>query len=330
MVRGLFALADLGAAAYQLTENAHGNFRRRYGADRRADRGVDVLERFLRDAAVHERLIDECDLAARADNAEISVRRAEHLLLNGEIAGVAVRHDDDIVLGGERHGAGNVVIVADHGVLCALEERNVGEGRAVIEHDAAEVHRAEHRRESLCDVPAAEDHDAVEERQRLGIVGVRGDRVCCAESSALLLADALAAEQPLLAVKARHAAVERENEPAVLARFNAVAHGARKQAPAEIVGAYILEKHRYVAAALHADVLFAVGAEHKFMHGALAGFQKLHGFAFGLIFHGAAADGAGDAPALADEHCRARAARRAAVVGNDRDEHGVALFFDFI
>ena len=44
----------------------------------------------------------------------------------------------------------------------------------------------------------------------------------------------------------------------------------------------------------------------------------------------AAADRAGDAALFADEHRRARAARRAAAIGDDCYEHSIALFFDFI
>ena len=151
-----------------------------------------------------------------------------------------------------------------------------------------------------------------------------------AESGALFLAYALAAEKAFLTVQVRHTAVEREDEPAVLARFDTVAHGACKQAPAEIVGAHILEEHRNIAAALHADVLFIVGPEHKLMHGALTGLEKLHCLFLRLIFHGAAADRAGNAALFTDEHRRARAARRAAAIGDDCYEHGIALFFDFI
>ena len=104
VVCGHFALADLGATAYQLAENAHGDLRRGYGADGRADRRMDFPERILRDAAVHERFVDECDFAARTDNAEIGVRQAEHLLLDRKITGMTVRHDNDIVFRGERYG----------------------------------------------------------------------------------------------------------------------------------------------------------------------------------------------------------------------------------
>ena len=258
------------------------------------------------------------------------MRRAEHLLLDNEIAGMAVRHHDNIVLGGERYGLGNVIIIADHSVLSSLEEGNVGKGRTVIEHDAAEIHRAEHGCERLRDVAAAEDHNTVEERQRFGVTGACDDRMRRAERGALFLAYALAAEKAFLTVQARHTAVEREDEPAVLARFDTVAHGACKQAPAEIVGAHILEEHRNIAAALHADVLFIVGPEHKLMHGALTGFEKLHCLFLRLIFHGAAADRAGNAALFTDEHRRARAARRAAAIGDDCYEHSIALFFDFI
>ena len=291
---------------------------------------MDFPERILRDAAVHERFVDECDFAARADDAEVGVRQAEHLLLDNEIAGMAVRHHDNIVLGGERYGLGNVIIIADYSVLSSLEEGNVGKGGAVVKHYAAKIDRAEHRRECLRDMSAAEDHNAVKERQRLGVIAACDNGVRRTERGALFFTDALAAEQTFFTVKTRHAAVERENEPAMSARLDAVAYGAREQAPSKIVGIHIRKEHRNVAAALHTDVLFLVGTEHKLMHGAPAGFQKLHRLFLRLEFHGAAADRAGDAALFADKHRGAGAARRAAAVGDDSYEHDAALFFDFV
>ena len=47
-----------------LRRHGDGDLRRGHGADGRADRRMDFPERILRDAAVHERFIDECDFAA--------------------------------------------------------------------------------------------------------------------------------------------------------------------------------------------------------------------------------------------------------------------------
>ena len=85
-----------------------------------------------------------------------------------------------------------------------------------------------------------------------------------------------------------------------------------------------LKLRRHVAAADHADVLGLVGAEDKFVDaGALFGGERF-AHILAVTLDRAAADRPGNAPLRAHEHQRALAARRAAAVCNERDEHAIA------